>query len=116
MTDTTTQGAAVEYDESTGTYRATHDWRGDRSLTTTLVMAVSTITDTPATELEPIHRVIDADALDGLLSPRRNAEPRYGGSSVSFRFQGCDVTVRSSGAIEIERRDGDDAERNREYR
>lgn len=102
MTQRTAGEPSVRYDESTDTYRVTHEWWGDRSFTTAIVTAASEVTDTPPADLDPIQRVIDADALDELYAPLRIAEPRRSRSALTFQFESCDITVRSSGDIEIQ--------------
>lgn len=91
----------IEHDESTDTYRLSYDWWRDQTVTSAIVMAVSTITNTSPTDMEPIRRVVDPDALNDLFSPRDDAQLRRATGSASFRFYGCDIIVYATGEIEI---------------
>ncbi|RBI62590.1 hypothetical protein DMJ13_09740 [halophilic archaeon] len=73
-----------------------------RSPSTAVVQAVSAVTEIPPRELPPLHRTIDADALNGLFSPRDQSEPdTMGVDSVSFEFEGYDVTVTAAGYVSM---------------
>lgn len=76
------------------------------SLSTSVVLAVSDLLGVDVNEIEPpLSEVIDPDALDRLFHTPKGTEA-VGGSSVSIRFGGHDVTVYSDGWICIR---GDDA-------
>lgn len=100
----------IRYEEAADTYRISYDWWRDQSLTTAVVLAVGAITNTPPTEMEPIHNVVDADALDDLYAPIDETRLRRDGSSTSFRFHDCGVTVFWNGEIEIQPLGETDAE------
>lgn len=51
-------------------------------------------------EYEPLHAVVDPDALDGLFAARPAGRERPGGS-VSFSYCGYDVTVEADGTVRI---------------
>ncbi|WP_049923117.1 HalOD1 output domain-containing protein [Halopiger djelfimassiliensis] len=55
-------------------------------------------------EYEPLHAVVDPQALDRLFADRSNGQPRPGGD-VCFQFCGYDVTVDEAGSVTLE--DGD---------
>ena len=99
---TTAREIPIQYDESTRTYRLSHDRTRDASISTTVVLAVGEITDTPPFDMEPMHDAVDSDALDDLYAPVDAAAVRRSGWSTFFRFHGCGVTVYSTGEIEIE--------------
>lgn len=52
------------------------------------------------TEVEPLYDVVDPDALDTLLQSWRDAPARSGGR-VEFRMEGCEVTVRANGEVDV---------------
>ncbi|WIV68664.1 HalOD1 output domain-containing protein [Natrialbaceae archaeon AArc-T1-2] len=52
-------------------------------------------------EYDPLHSVIDPQALDALFEPRADGTPRSSGR-VSFTFCGYDVTVDSDGTVTLE--------------
>lgn len=58
-------------------------------------------------EYEPLHAVVDPDALDALFGSYADGRPRPGGT-VAFEFCGYDVTVDGSGAVSIEERPPDE--------
>lgn len=69
--------------------RASHDFRTDRSLSTTVVLAVSRARGVEPTELPPLAEVIDPDALDALFAP----DGRDALIDVRLRFEFADRTV-----------------------
>ncbi|OLZ41518.1 hypothetical protein A6E15_11225 [Natrinema saccharevitans] len=50
---------------------------------------------------EPLHAVVDPDALDALFAARSEGADRPGGT-VSFRFCSYDVTVDGDGRVTLE--------------
>ena len=80
--------------------RGYHDWNGDRSIATAVVRAVAATLDAAPSQIEPVSDVVDTDALEALFSPRSEGSPRDEGS-VSFTFEGCDVTVHADGEIVV---------------
>ena len=85
----------VEFDVEAGLFRAVFD--PDRDPASLAVVAVVTVANhSDPTELAPFHCAVDSNALDGLFS--RSANGMQG--SVSFRYEGFDVTVFDEGTIE----------------
>ncbi|KMT45861.1 hypothetical protein EL22_26405 [Halostagnicola sp. A56] len=71
-----------------------------------VVEAVATAEGIPPAELcppeyEPLHDVIDPEALDALFAPRSHGGPRPGGT-VTFTYCGYDVTVETDGTVRLE--------------
>lgn len=66
----------------------------DESAGTAVVRAVAAYTNRPPAELEPLHDVVDVDALNALLA-------HDGDCSVQFRYADCLVDV-SSDEIAVE--------------
>jgi hypothetical protein len=57
-------------------------------------------------EMEPLYTYIDPDALDALVSPKtvRRCETM---DSVSFSYDGYDVTVLRSGEVSVRKNDSE---------
>lgn len=72
-----------------------YDWREIRSPSIAVVEAMSVVLDRDPTEMEPISRRIDVDAVDSLLT---TGGP---GVRISFVHQGCRVDVTGDGKVEI---------------
>jgi hypothetical protein len=85
-----------------GTYRARHDpdSNTEQSVACTVILAVATVLDRDALDLDPLYDVIDPDALNALVR-RPGDTPGPDSVSVRFAFNGCRVTVESTGEIEI---------------
>jgi hypothetical protein len=79
--------------------RRTFDWDGFLQPSTAVVEAVATVTGRDATELEPIHRSVDADALDNLVDPGGNRGDNA--IQISFRYEGVDILLDKQHGIEI---------------
>lgn len=71
------------------------------SLIESIVFAVSALTDTDPVEMEPLHRVVDVDALEELFAPKADGTPR-GDGIISFTYGGCEVTVRGNERVYVE--------------
>ncbi|MCL9814087.1 HalOD1 output domain-containing protein [Natranaeroarchaeum aerophilus] len=65
----------------------------------TIVEHVADLTDVDVTELPPLYDSVNPGALADLM-----ASPQSSDSSVdvSFRYQGCRITVSSAGTVTIE--------------
>lgn len=77
--------------------RARHDWQRDGSVVVSVVEAVAAATETAPTAIEPLYEVFDPDAMEDLL----DSLGRGSRSWIEFSLHGCDVTVYSSGIIEV---------------
>jgi len=55
-------------------------------------------------DLPPLYDAVDPSALDTLFAPRPDGSVRDG--QLSFRFAGYDVTVHTSGEVDLDPRDG----------
>jgi hypothetical protein len=78
----------------------------DRNVSAVVVEAVADARGVAPTELEPLHGVVDADALDDLLDARSNDAGAT--TTVSFTYAGCEVTI--TGHSEVVVRPDDDAD------
>ncbi|ADD06380.1 uncharacterized protein Nmag_2826 [Natrialba magadii ATCC 43099] len=98
-------GQTVYYDDTRGTY---HMWCDDSEydpVTTSLPIAISSITDVEPAELEPLADSIDPDALDTLVTDwRQRSTHRIGErtGSISFLFAQHGVTIHDDGEIVID--------------
>ena len=70
------------------------------SMTVAVVEAVSSFENCEPTALPPLHRVLDADALDALFESGGTNSDRA--CSVSFAFSDSHVTIENSERIVVE--------------
>lgn len=90
---------AADADEREAHY-AQHDMSEDE-LSTTVIQALSEAAGVDPLEFDtPLNDYVDPDALNSLFRTRPDGTARPGGS-LTFRIEGYDVTVRSTGQIEI---------------
>lgn len=101
MTGRPPEGDGVGYDSVGGTYHAVHDWDECESIALTVISAVSAVTNTPPLEMEPLFDAVDPDALNSLLRRNSDAATRSG-VTVSFRFEGHEVTADASGEVLVD--------------
>lgn len=87
----------VGYDPTTDTYHNKCDWEDSNSLCLTIVETVSAVTGREPTDMAPLYSVIDPEALESLLSTARDSDIQ-----LSFAFEGCTVSVSSSGEVIVE--------------
>lgn len=83
---------SIEHDSEADRYRIIYDRETLPSVA--VPAALQEITGKDVRELEPIHAVIDPDALDELFQPPRDASGR-GLGHVTFTYQNHSVTVFS---------------------
>lgn len=91
-----------ELNTATDTYRRDGDWESE-PVSAAVVEAVSNVTNTPPTELDPLYNVINPDALDLLYKSTYDGTPRVSGGSTTFTYNDCRVTVHADGEIEATR-------------
>jgi hypothetical protein len=84
------------YDTITETYHAQHDWTSDNPLWITVVGVVAAVIGEEPTEMDPLHAVIDPDALDTLLSSGTEA-----GIQVEFEYEEQSITVTGQGEVNV---------------
>lgn len=83
------RGTSCMYEPDTGSYRARFD--GDAPSPSAAVLDVlAAVEATDPVELPPLFQAVDPEALDALVS---SAEPADDPLSVSFAYEGNDVTV-----------------------
>ncbi len=72
------------------------------SVTATIVNRILARENISSDELVPLYEVIDTDALNTLFGPTRAGSHRPTTGTVSFQYQGYQVTVSSENDIELE--------------
>lgn len=87
---------AVEWGEAT---TRSFDWSEAEAVPLTVVETVGAVTGIDATELPPLHTVIDPDGLDSLFDTEgdQNLDAAY----VTFEYYGCRVKVRADGTVSV---------------
>jgi hypothetical protein len=88
----------ITYCEGDRVYRLEYD-RSVDTPTLAVVAAVAAITRTDPMDLDPLHSVIDASALDDLFAVSPTNHGRWG--QVVFRFSGFEIMVSSHGTVEV---------------
>lgn len=91
MTDKSRRDDGTEFGVSAPaalSYEMDPDERPSRAV----VRAVASVTNTPVLDLDPLYDVVDPDHLDGVCS-RTGQHSAMTASSISFLFNGCEVTV-----------------------
>jgi len=76
---------------------ARHCDQGD-SIVVDTIETVADLTDQRVDEIDPLHSVLDPDALEMILEPTRQAEE----IRVSFEYEGCQVTVSNTGELVVD--------------
>ena len=82
-------------------HRASHDWDEDVSLSCSIVEAIAEVRGRNVTEIEPLHSVIDPDALDKLFVNGDEGSSPDPDGVLEFSFEEYRVRVRASGEITI---------------
>lgn len=86
---------AVEYGRETP-LRVQADWSGSETLDSAVTNAISRATGASVTELAPLYEYMDPDALHQFVDSMRDRETE---TSITFEYEGHDVTVRGDGEI-----------------
>jgi hypothetical protein len=73
-------------------------WDQAGSLLITLIETVADLTDQRIDEVDPIHSVLDPDALEMIVESGHGV----GGIQVSFEYEGCRVTISNSGEFVVD--------------
>ena len=69
-------------------------------IATSIVTAVADITGRDPTTIDPLSTVVDPDALDTLFASTLEGSRRTDGQ-VTFRWEGCTVTVYADDRFEV---------------
>jgi len=68
-----------------------------------VIESVAEANETEPDRLRPLYDVIDPDALDAMFDPDADRDRSAANASVSFRFEGCAVTVHADGRTVVSR-------------
>lgn len=90
-----------EYDPETGIYRVYHVEEISKSVSTLIVKVVAALTDTPATDLDPVYETINPDALNAIYQFNPHRTSGNYDDHVTFTYHNCRITVFRPGIIEI---------------
>lgn len=91
----------IQYDQANDRYVYHHDTDGSATLTTTIVHALASITDTDVSQGEfSLYDSIDPDALDRIFRPKADGADRTGGH-IAFTALEHEVFVYANGDIII---------------
>ena len=93
MTDETQRPDA---DSTEATTHVCHDWESDSPLSLTIIDALATHRATAPTDLDPLHGVVDLEALEALIDSFDRSPAR-----VRFSYDGHDVTVAADGGVAV---------------
>jgi hypothetical protein len=91
-----TNAAAVSVGLDAAPLARRTNWTPNEAPSTAIAQLVAKVTNQPHTELEPLQRTIDGDALDKLFESGAS-ERLY----VSFTYEGVNVRVTNDGIVEI---------------
>ncbi|USZ67697.1 hypothetical protein NGM10_13295 [Halorussus salilacus] len=86
----------VEREERETPLRVQADWSGCETLDAAVTSAISRATGAAVTDLAPLYEYMDPDALHAFVASMRDRERE---TSITFEYEGHDVTVRSDGEI-----------------
>ena len=86
----------VEFDAERERFQATYDSTRE-SASLAIVTVVATAMDRNPIDLPPLESAIDTDALEQLVAVPSGVQ---GCASISFRYEGFEVTVAGEGQIE----------------
>lgn len=96
MNATTEERVRPTFDPTRRVYRVEHDEGSPWPASTTIVLAVSSLTEVEPTDLLPLNGVVDPDALE------HHVRGKAHGARLSFDFHGFHVTVRDDGHVELD--------------
>lgn len=86
-------------DEDTDLNTFETDWTPSGRPSTAVIEAVAAVTGREPTDLPSLHRRVDVDALDALVTHGVQGIPRQ--VDVTFEYAGVEVTVNSQDGIVI---------------
>lgn len=92
MTERTTTDGGNRGERPGRPRRLTYEIDPDEPPSEAVVRAVAALTDTSPLDLDPLYHAIDPDHLDEIFGRATDGTVRAG-SSFTFSFNGCEVTV-----------------------
>ncbi|MFC4551356.1 MULTISPECIES: HalOD1 output domain-containing protein [Halorussus] len=84
------------------TYRVRYDPDGELELSELIVMAVADASDTDPLDMDPLYDAVDPETVNDFVD--RGGSAGFDGS-VTFAFEGYEVTVEASGLVDLVRSD-----------
>jgi hypothetical protein len=90
---------SLTFDAEEGTYVAEFD-DSDGAPSTAVISLAAKITEQSATDLRPLHHVVDTDALDRLVRHRPSG-PSRNERFVEFTYADLTIRLSSSSVIEV---------------
>ncbi|MGM0397726.1 MAG: HalOD1 output domain-containing protein [Halobacteriota archaeon] len=89
---------SIDSETSSDRYARTFEFTETLTPSVAIVEAVSDVTGTDPKSSPPLHEVVDADALDVLLT-ESNSNPET--RRVTFEYQGHEVTIVGDGTVYV---------------
>jgi len=86
---------SVHHDPESGTYTTRYAAEDTRSPVQSVVEAVATATGSDPVALEPLYEAVNPAVVNRLVGHDRGQT--HSAPDVSFRFEGCEVTVNADG-------------------
>lgn len=83
------------------TERQACHWPSDQAPSWSVIETVADVTETDPTDLQPLHEVVDPEALDNLFHSDLYDSSAAQVGLVRFRYEGCIVTVHADGRIVV---------------
>ena len=88
---------SFEYHDDERAYRVIYS-QDIGSPSSAVVSAVAVASDTDPLEMDSLYETVDTDALDSLVTPRRDA---VGDLHITFEYHGYEVTASSYGDLKV---------------
>lgn len=100
--ETRTESPAAETtvfdpDQTRETAHISQRWESTDSLVVQIIETVADVTHQEPDDMEPLHSVLDADALGSLLDGTRDSSVR-----VTFFYEGCEIIATSDGEVAVQ--------------
>lgn len=86
---------------------AQFDPADERAPSAAVIESVATMIDSDPATITPLFDVVDPDALDRLCDAAIRGPNRDAPLTVSFRYEGCAVTVHADGRLTVSEPTGD---------
>jgi hypothetical protein len=90
---------SLAFDSEEGAYVSEFD-NSDVSLDTIIISVIAQITGQSATDLQPLHDVVDPDALNRLIKDRPSGLD-HSKRQVEFTYQDLKIRILGSGVIKV---------------
>ena len=92
--------------------RVWYDCERNEAVSEAILTATSEHKECAVTELPPLSRDIDVDALNSLFGTDRPAAPSVSNGTLRFEYAGVVVTVSTIGSIEVETAESSESSQN----